>query len=311
MESRWKSRFSLLSTFYFSLFTLLSAQPVERVLYVSALNGSGRPVAGLSPQDVLVRENDTARNVLRVSPVAEPFDIAILVDTSDAARPVIGEFRAALREFFRAMGDRHQIAVMTFGQRPAVVVSYTNDPARLQNALGRVTSRSGSGAYLMEAIVEASRDLRRRENPRRAAIVIATESTELGEDRAREVVGSVLSSELVLNAFVVPVTAGVRSADESPAPRVDATSIPAFPDQRAAERAASLDEAAELTGGRLEHLGGSNVLSARLRELASEFNNQYRVVYEGTWPTANSRRSIEVRATQSDVRIKATWMPTH
>src|ERR1700752_4195888 len=113
----------LLSIFCFSLFTLAygSEQSLERVLHVSALNRSGRPVDSLSPQDILVRENNTTRNVLRVSPVAEPFDIAILVDPSDEAEPVIGEFRAALAEFFRAAGDRHQIAVMTFGQRPAVV----------------------------------------------------------------------------------------------------------------------------------------------------------------------------------------------
>jgi Ca-activated chloride channel family protein len=284
-------------------------QSVERVLYVSVLNRSGRPVDNLSPQDIVVQENNIARSVLRVSPIAEPFDVAVLVDTSQEAEPLVRDFRQALAEFFRAMGDRHQIALMAFGQRPAVVVNYTKDPGRLQNGLGRVFGQAGSGAYLMEALIGASQDLRRRENPRRVAVVIATESAEFSDRRAREVVGDILSSDLVLNAFVVRAKSGVARANEPAGTRVGATPFPALPDQNAAERAAALDEAAELTGGRVEHLDTSMVLGAKLRELASEFNNQYRIIYEGTRPTAISRSSIHVRATRPDVRVRATWIP--
>jgi VWFA-related protein len=290
-----------------------SSQSVERVVYVSALNRSGRAVDSLSPKDIVVRENNITRNVLRISRVAESFDIAVMVDTSQAAEPFVSDFRQALTDFFRAMGDRHQIALIGFGQRPAVLVNYTNDPRRLQDGLSRVFAQSGSGAYLMEALIEVSQDLRRRENSRRVAIVISTDSAEFGDRYAREVVGDVLASDLVLDAFVVTAKSGVARANEPVAPRVGATPFPfpALPDQNATERAAALDEAAKLTGGRLEHIDTSMVLGSRLRELASEFNNQYRITYEGSRPTAISRSSIQVQATRGDLRIRAMWSPPY
>ena len=288
-----------------------TSQSVERVLYVSALNRSGRPVDVLLPMDIIVRENNVTRNVLRVSRVAESFDIAVLVDTSQSAEPFVRDFRQALTDFFRTMGDRHQIALIGFGQRPAVLVNYTNDPGRLQRGLSRVYAQSGSGAYLMEALIDVSQDLRRRENPRRVAIVIATEGAEFANRDAREVVGGVVASDVVLDAFAISATSGVVRAHEPEAARVGATppSFPTFPDQNATERAAALDEAAELTGGRVEHLDTSMVLGSRLRELASEFNNQYRITYEGTRPSTNARSSIEVQGARGDVRVRAMWIP--
>jgi hypothetical protein len=248
--------------------------------------------------------------VLRVSRVAESFDIAVMVDTSQAAEPFVRDFRQALTDFFRIIGDRHQIALIGFGQRPAMLVNYTNDPGRLQRGLRRVFAQSGSGAYLMEALIDVSQDLRRRENPRRVAIVIATEGAEFTNRRAREVVGDVVASDVVLDAFVVRAKSGVVRAHESETARVGATTpfVSAFPDQNATERAAALDEAAEKTGGHVEHLETSMVLDSRLRELASEFNNQYRT-YEGTRPSANARSSMEVQGTRGEVRVRAMWIP--
>lgn len=285
------------------------SQSVERFLYVSVLSRSGRPVDNLAVEDIIVRENNIRRNVLRVSPAVESFDIAVLVDTSQEAEPFVRDFRQALTEFFRAMGDRHQIALIAFGQRPTVLVNYTNDPGRLQNGLTRVFAQSGSGAYLMEAIIEASQGLRRRENQRRVAIVVASESAELSDRYSRDVVGDVLASDLVLDAFVVTTRSGIVGAKEAAATRVGRTAIPVLPDQNAAERAAALDEATKMTGGRHEHLDTSIALGARLRELAAEFNNQYRVVYEGPRPGVISRSSIEVQTTRSDLRVRATWIP--
>lgn len=109
-----------------------SSQSVERVLYVSALNRSGRPVDSLSSKDIVVRENNITRNVLRISRVAESCDIAVMVDTSQGAEPFVRDVRQALTDFFRAMGDRHQIALIGFGQRPAVL-----DESRCSQLSGR------------------------------------------------------------------------------------------------------------------------------------------------------------------------------
>ena len=62
----------------------LVAQAIQRAMYVSVLNEAGAPVPDLGPTDFVVREDNIAREVLRVAPADEPMQIAVLVDT---ARP--------------------------------------------------------------------------------------------------------------------------------------------------------------------------------------------------------------------------------
>ena len=68
-------------------------------MYVSVLNDAGAPVLGLGPADFIIREDNVAREVLRVAPATDPMQIALLVDNSQAARDYISNMRQALPEF--------------------------------------------------------------------------------------------------------------------------------------------------------------------------------------------------------------------
>src|SRR5947209_17863349 len=79
-----------------------AAQAIERSMWVSVTDQSGAPVPGLGPRDFVVREDNVAREVLRVVPAEEPMQIAVLVDTSQAIRNDVGNIRNALPSFFTA-----------------------------------------------------------------------------------------------------------------------------------------------------------------------------------------------------------------
>ena len=64
----------------------LDAQAIQRAMYVSALTEAGAPLPDLGPSDFVVREDNLAREVLKVEPAVDPMQIAILVDTSQGAR---------------------------------------------------------------------------------------------------------------------------------------------------------------------------------------------------------------------------------
>ena len=119
----------------------VSSQSIERIVYASVLDSAGRPVTNVDPKDLLVRENNVDRHVLQVSRATEPLDIAVLVDTSQDAEPFVPDFRRAVLDFLRAMSDRHEIALMTFGQRPRTVVDYTRDQQRLATGVARIADR--------------------------------------------------------------------------------------------------------------------------------------------------------------------------
>ena len=115
------------------------AQTDERTVYASVVDKNDDPVAGLSTKEFVVREDDLAREVLRVSTATDPLQIAVLVDTSQAIDPYLLDLRTALRAFFKQMaGNEHDIALIGFGERPTVLSDYTRDAARLEKALGGI-----------------------------------------------------------------------------------------------------------------------------------------------------------------------------
>jgi hypothetical protein len=284
-----------------------SSQSVERSVYASVLDRAGRPVTDVAAKDLTVRENHIDRRVLLVSRAVERLDVAVLVDTSEDAEAFIPDFRRGLLEFFRGMSDRHEIALIGFGQRPNILVDYTRDIRRLEAGVARVFVQRGSGAYLMDSIIETSLGLRSRERPVREVVVITSEGRELSDRNSAEVLGEVQRSGIVLDAFVVVgKQQGVGPASEAGIPGWTAGA--ASQDQPAHERAVALDEAIKRTGGRREDLVTAGTLAAKLRELAARLNNQYRVIYEGP-PSLTRPASIEIVTTRPDVRVRVMGTP--
>lgn len=284
-----------------------SAQSVDRIVYASVLDRAGRPVTSVDAGDLTVRENNIDRAVLDVNRATDRFDIAVLVDTSQDAEVFIPDFRRALAEFVRTIGDRHEIAVMSFGQRSRRLVDYTHDPITLRSGIGRLVVSRGSGAYLMDTLVDASLDLQIREHPRREIVVITTEGREFSERPATEVVREVLRSGVSVDAFVVVGTRhGVGPAFESGPPPL---SLPAVAQEQSdVERAAALSELITRTNGRRENLPTSGALGEKLRELAVRLNNQYRVIYEGP-PSLTPPASVEIVTRRPDLRARVTGTP--
>ncbi len=155
------------ATLLLILAVLLPASPVlaqatERTVYASVVDKNDAPVKGLAASEFIVREDDTAREVLRVSAATAPMQIAVLVDTSQAMEEHMLDVRNALRAFFKQMGGKHDIALIGLGERPTVLSDYTRDAARLEKAVGSVFSRSGSGTYILDGIVETANGLQKR-----------------------------------------------------------------------------------------------------------------------------------------------------
>lgn len=284
-----------------------STQSVDRIIYASVLDRSGRPVTAVVATDLIVRENNIERAVVQVDRAIDRFDIAVLVDTSQDAEAFISDFRRGLVEFVRAIGDRHEIAFMSFGQRSRRLVDYTHDPVTLLSGVGRLVVSRGSGAYLMDTLVDASLDLQIREQPRREVVVITSEGREFSERASTEVVGEVLRSGVSVDAFVVVGThQGVGPAFESGPPRLPSPAV--AQEQSDVERAAALDEVIKRTNGRRENLPTSGMLGEKLRDLAARLNNQYRVTYDAP-PRLTPPASIEIVTRRPDLRVRVTGIP--
>src|SRR5262245_46267517 len=156
----------------------------ERSLYVSIVDQDGTPVPDLGPSDFVVKEDNLTREVLRVTPAEDPMQIAVLVDTSQAARDHIQHVRQALPAFAvemtkpNAAGRKSEIAIIGIGERPTILSEYSSDPRQVEKGINRIWSLQNSGMYLLDAIREVSQGLKKREAQRPVIISIATSGTE-------------------------------------------------------------------------------------------------------------------------------------
>lgn len=237
------------------------AQADEWTVYASVVDQSGQPVAGLTAADFVVRESGMAREVLRAGPAADSLRIAVLVDTSQEMRADLIDVRQSLRAFVNEIDRRHEVAFIGFGGPPTVLVDYTRDLKRLESGINRLLARPGTGSYLLSAIIETSRGMRKRRDLRRVMVIITTQGPEFSELGYQTIIEHVRDSGAPMHAYVL------RREGVSPT------------DPAAQEVELTLAVGTNITGGRREDLLSAMAMTAQLQALATELNNQYQVVY--------------------------------
>jgi hypothetical protein len=197
------------------------AQAVQKAMYVSVVDQAGAPVPNLGPSDFIVREDDVAREVVNVVPADEPMQVAVLVDTSDVAREQIPYLRDAVPTFVNTLisgGVRNQVAIVAFGERPTILADYTSNSAVLKKATDLIWANPMSGPYLLDAILEVSEGLTKREAPRPVIIAIAAEGQELSYRHDDQVLDRLRKSGAQLYVLMLGTPYGGRN-EEARKPR--------------------------------------------------------------------------------------------
>ena len=260
----------------------------ERTLFVSALDEKGEPVTALSPDDVIVREDGARREVLRISRATEPIDIALLIDNSASAEDAITHMRDSIRRFVSKMAGDNQIAIIALADRPTILVDYTNDQKRLEAAIGRLFPMSMSGMTLLDAIVEVSRGLARRETPRVAIVPVINDGVEFTNRYYRDVGDALKMASAPLHA--ITVGSFYISGDEA-----------------TRERAYVLDSGTRESGGQRVTLLSPMGLTSALDKLARELSSQHKVVY-GRPQSLIPPEKLEITSARRGVTVRGAPM---
>ena len=241
---------------------LLSAQALERAMVVSVLDKEGAPVDVVGPKDLVVREDNVTREILRVVPAGDPLLIALLVDDSQPAERYVRDYREALPAFIdtiladQPVRGKHQITVVGLAGRPTIISDYSSDPVALRKAVQRIFSQQGSGSYLLDGIREVSRGMNKHEASRRIMVVVTTEGPELSGRGYNETLEPLRTSGAALHVVVV-----------------------GNPNNQQTERAIVLNKGPAESGGQYDIILTGSALTQRLKKLATELTHQYQVTY--------------------------------
>jgi VWFA-related protein len=266
--------------------TLVVAQAKPTNIYVSVLDSKGEPVAGLTAADFLVKEDNVAREVLKAEPASEPLTIALLVDDSQAIDAGVQFIRDAARDFVKTLAGKAEIAVITFGERPTIAQDYTRDEPAVLAATNRIFPRSGAGSYLLDAIVEASKGLQKKEAARPVIVVLMLEDVEFSNRYYEQVLNELDKSHAALHVVAIGTPHSGVSSDEI------------------RNRNMVIAEGTSRTGGRRDQVLTLSGAPARMAQLAKELLNQYTVTYARPETLIPSER-VDVSSSRPGLTVRA------
>jgi VWFA-related protein len=252
-----------------------------RSVNVIVTDDKGAPVEGLVPEDVAILENGLARDVSKLVLDRRPLTMALLVDTSQAAGTF---YRLNLVEplvtFIRRLPEGTQYALWTTGDRPTKLVDYTSDADEASRALRRVAPQGGN--TMLDALVEASAELKKKEAERTAVVAVSAIGIEFSSRNRYQVTDDVpKNTDQVL---ALQIDEGETDADS----RMIYDYV--------------FSELAKRTGGLHENVLSSLGIENSLKKLTAYLRGGYRLTY-ATLPGIKNRK-LEVKVARPGVKVR-------
>ncbi len=277
--------------------TIALREGLARNIYITAVDGKGVPPSDLTPEEVEVKEDGTARSVLAVAPATATMQIVLLVDDSG---PGIRDVREGVAGFIRIVQRTAEIAIVSTGKQNTVLVDFTSDPGALINAVNRLTTRTTTGGYQLEAIRESALTLMRRPATRPVIVVLALEGKEYSSLSAKLVLEDLRRSGALVHIVSVgkPSMKTMTNWNQRPTDSIHEAL------DETMTRSTVFAEAPRRSGGRLEQVGQASGIQARLATIAYELRDQLVVTY-GRPQSEKPAERIEVSVKRRGMKVRA------
>jgi hypothetical protein len=153
----------------------LTAAPLQAQkqgqIFLSLTTPEGKPVEGLTADDVVVQEDGMPCKTVKVETIAWPTKLQVLVDNGRVNTDPINPLQNGLKEFFAQIPDGVEMSIYTTAGSPRPVVKPTTDRKKVIDAIPLIAPDSGSGQFF-DALLEASERVDKDKTPSHNIIVM-------------------------------------------------------------------------------------------------------------------------------------------
>jgi hypothetical protein len=264
-------------------------QTRERGVLVSVSTSRDVAVTDMKASEFIVRENGAAREVIRVAAAPPPSHVVLMIDDSQATQSLVPYLRPAMTNvisMMAALTPAPQQMLMTFGERPTRRVDFTPNPEQLLEVSKRIFPVSGSGAYFLQAITDACRDLRKREAVSGVILAFVSEGgPEFSSELHAQIEEALKSADASL--WAVTLQQGQQSAASA-----------------MRERAAVLGDVTVRSGGVNKVVLTGQSIESGFAAVSNLITSRYLVTY-GRPESMIPPDKLEVSSSRSGVRVRA------
>lgn len=259
------------------------------ISYLTLVDGTGRPVLGLSPTDFAVLEDGKPVPSFALGTAVnlqEPLLVVLAIDTSGSmGGRAMDDAKAAASTFVQGLGAKDKGAVVSFAAQAAVAQPFTERKDELARAIGGLKAVGDTALY--DSLVLAAHTVGQQTGGRRIIVLLSD-----GDDTAsKATLDEAIAAVQVASAPVFTVGLGQNISR------------------------GILDTIASATGGVALYAPSSADLQNAYRNIADQLRNQYVLTLTSGLPPDGKRHSLLVRAraggTQAEARANfiATWIP--
>lgn len=250
------------------------------VLNATVIDKNGKFVPGVKLNEFHLFEDGAEQKVLNFTAEKTPFAAAILLDTSGSMESRLTLGRSAALRFLDGLRENDVAAVYNFDVKVVQLQEFSPGRDLPDRAYGLKTKMLTS---LNDAVLRAADDLGKREEKRRAIVVLS----DGGENYSSASSDKALDHALKAGATIYAVNMG----PDGPARDIAAAGI--------------LKNFAEKSGGRYIETAGGQALRDSFSEIAQELGRQYTIAYR---PTNHARdgkwRKIELKLSRPEVTVR-------
>ena len=134
---------------------LAQAQSDEFQFIIAVSDAQGRPVTDIASTEILLVENGTEHDIVRVQPYRAPVRLTIAVDNGLSSRDALSHYRSGLAGLVKALPPDVEITLITTSPQPRMVVRPTTDRQRILRGVNGFAPEDASPRFT-DALVEFS-----------------------------------------------------------------------------------------------------------------------------------------------------------
>ena len=250
------------------------------VVNVTVLDRAGKFVPHLKRTDFHIFEDGAEQKIATFTAEETPFAAAILLDTSGSMETRLTLGRGAAIRFLDGLRDEDVAAVYNFDSKVEQIQDFSPGRDLPAKAFGLKTRNQTA---LNDAVLQAAVDLGKREEKRRAIVILS----DGGENFSRASSDKALDRALQSGATIYAVNMG----EQGPQRDLAASGI--------------LKNFANKSGGRYIDSPGGQQMRDAFAEIAEELGHQYTIAYRPTNKAHDGKwRAIDVKLSRADVNVR-------